>query len=284
MKRLFTLLFCLIYSVSFSQTDILTAQEAAQWIKSNKNLRIIDASKSKIYQAAHLKNAVNIPVSQLVNNDEIPGLLKTPAQLASIFGQYGISEKNDILVYDEGSQKYASRMYWVLKYLGVPNVKILHKNNQQWRKARLMQTSQKPTVKKAVFTPHVNTALYADMTEVEKAIKNPSVVIVDARSPDKYNGTSEVSDGHIPTAVNLYFEDVLTSEKDFKPATELQQLVQTKGITPEKTVIVYCMTGIKASVVYVALTQILHYKKVKLYDGAYEEWWAHYKPLVKGIK
>jgi thiosulfate/3-mercaptopyruvate sulfurtransferase len=50
---------------------------------------------------------------------------------------------------------------------------------------------------------------------------------------------------------------------------------------PEKTVIVYCNTGIFASVVYVALTQILEYKNVKVYEGSYEEWWANYKPLVK---
>ncbi len=281
MKRLLTLFFSIIYLTVWSQGDIITATEAAKWMKGNKNLKIIDASKSKIYQAAHLKNAVNISVGELVNNDEIPGLLKSPQQLAAIFGAKGISRENDILVYDEGSQKYASRMYWVLKYLGAKNVKILHKDNNAWRKARLLQTAQKPSIKKTTFTPQLNPGILATMEETEKAIKNPAVLIVDARSPAKYNGTDEVSDGHIPTAINLYFKDVLTATNAFKSKEALQKLVAEKGITPEKEVIVYCMTGIKAAVVYVALTQVLDFKKVKLYDGAYEEWWANYKPLVK---
>ena len=281
MKQILIVFFTLIFGAAFCQGDIITASQAAKMIKGNKNIRIIDASKSKIYQAAHLKNAINISVADLVNDDEIPGILKSPQQLAAIFGSKGISDKNEIIVYDEGSQKYSSRMYWILKYLGVANVKILHKDNNDWRKARLVQTSQKPDFKKATFLPKPDASVLATMEETEKAVKNPAVLIVDARSPEKYNGTDEASDGHIPTAINLYYKDVLTASNAFKSREALQKLVADRGITPEKEVIVYCMTGIKAAVVYVALTQVLDFKKVKLYDGAYEEWWANYKPLVK---
>jgi thiosulfate/3-mercaptopyruvate sulfurtransferase len=283
MKKIMTILFSLVYLISFGQGDVISAQDAARLMKGNKNLRIIDASKSKIYKAAHLKNAINISVSELVNSDEITGLLKSPAALAKLFASKGISEKNEILVYDEGSQKYSCRTYWVLKYLGALDVKILHKDNASWRKARLLQTSQVPVVKKTVFTPSLNKAIYASMEETERAIKDPGVIIVDARPPEQYNGSSSENptDGHIPSAVNLYFKDLLTSTNAFKSKEQIQQIVKQKGIMPEKTVIVYCNTGIFASVVYVALTQILEYRNVKVYEGSYEEWWANYKPLVK---
>ncbi len=281
MKRLLIFLFSLVYVASYAQSDIITAAEAAKIIKNNKNVRIIDASKAKLYNAAHLKNAINISAAEVVNNDEIPGLLKSPEELSKLFGSKGISEKNEIIVYDEGSQKYSSRIYWVLKYLGAGNVKILHKDNNAWRKARLVQTAKKPFFKKTVFNVKLNKSIYASMDEVEKSLKNPAVKIVDARSPDDYNGKTETSDGHIPGAVNLFFKDVLTSTNAFKSKDELQKLATAKGITPDKEIIVYCMTGVKASVVFVALKEVLGYKNVKLYDGAYEEWWANYKPLVK---
>jgi len=282
MKKVLLIFLCLIYVASFAQTgDIITASEAAKMMKGNKNLRIIDASKAKIYQAAHLKNAINISAGELVNNEDIPGLLKTTAELAKLFGNKGISEKNDIIVYDEGSQKYSSRMYWTLKYLGAQNVKILHKDNSTWKKARLLQTSQKPSFKKTTFNVNLNNSIYVSMKDMEEAVNKPTIKIVDARSPDEFKGTTDNSDGHIPSAVNLFWEDVETSTHAFKPKDELQKLATEKGITPDKTIIVYCQTGIKAAVVYVALTQVLGYKNVKLYDGAYEEWWANYKPLVK---
>jgi thiosulfate/3-mercaptopyruvate sulfurtransferase len=283
MKRLLTILFSLVYLASFGQGDIITAQDAAKLMKGNKNLRIIDASKASIYKAAHLKNAVNISVSELVSNDEVVGLLKSPAALSSLFGSKGISEKNEILVYDEGSQKYSSRMYWVLKYLGAPNVKILHKDNASWKKARLMQTSQKPMLKKTTFTPNVNNSISVSMTEMENAIDNPNFVIIDARTPEQYSGSAaeNPTDGHIPSSINLYFKDLLTSSNAFKTKEEIQKIISSKGIAPDKNIIVYCNTGIFASVVYVAFTQILDYNNIKIYEGGYEEWWANYKPLVK---
>lgn len=275
-KIFLTLVISLAYLFSIGQTDIITASDFAALVKSDKNLRIIDASKSATYKTSHLKNAVNIPHLTLYKEGDIEGLIKTPADLAKIFGSKGISETNTIVIYDGGSQKYSTRVYWILKYLGAPNVKVLHKNTADWKKARLAPTRMAAPVKATTFTPKVNTTIFADMGQVKSAQTDANVIIVDARKPDEFNGTSTnpVSEGHIPGAVNINHLDLLTATEAFKSKTEIEKIAASKGISADKTVILYCKTSVRAGVLYIAFTQILGYKNVKVYDGAYNEWAA----------
>ena len=69
---------------------------------------------------------------------QVEGLLKSPAELAELFGSKGITETSNIVVYDGGSQKYSSRIYWTLKYLGASNVKLLHKDMDMFKKSRVL--------------------------------------------------------------------------------------------------------------------------------------------------
>ncbi len=272
-----------------AQGDIITAKEYKALKKSTDNLTIIDASKTKLYKKAHLKGAINVPYKILNRKKEevgFKGLLKSPDELAKIFGEKGVSNNDYIVVYDEGSQKYSSRVYWVLKYLGVRDVKILHKENSSWRKARLPLTSA--ITKKDVkdFAINVDNTVLATIDDVESNLKNEDVVLIDARGEEEYSGVmhekkNKYSKGHIPGAIHIGFIEVLDKDKSFKSIEEMQKLADANGFKPEKTYIVYCKTGVKASVIFVALKNILNYKDVKLYDGAYLEWEFKGKPLEK---
>ena len=131
----------LFSSTLFAQGDIISAADFVKLTKSDKNLVIIDASKADSYTKMHITKAVNIPSEAVsIEGGEIEGILKSPEELAKLFGDAGVSETNNIVVYDGGSQKYSSRVYWTLKYLGAPNVKILHKDMNEWKAARVPVT------------------------------------------------------------------------------------------------------------------------------------------------
>ena len=100
-----------------AQGDIISAKDFVKLAKTDKNLVIIDASKADSYGKVHVKNAINIPHETLYQETEIEGLINKPAELAAIFGEKGVVETKTIVVYDGGSQKYSSRVYWILKYL-----------------------------------------------------------------------------------------------------------------------------------------------------------------------
>ncbi len=258
-----------------AQNDIISAADFMKLMKSDKNLIVVDASKPDIYNRAHIKNAVNIPYKILNKEGEIFGLLKSPAELAATLGKKGVSEKKTIVVYDEGSQKYSSRVYWVLKYLGAPNVKILHKDLTAFRKARVPLTGMKPSVKPATFTPHVNKSVYAGIKDVSTA----KAQLIDARSDDEYKGLGDYSEGHIPGAVSIPFDAIEIENGAFKSKEEVLKLLNSKGINPAKPIVVYCKTGVKAAVLFVAIKNIIDARDVKLYDGAYVEWVHFDKPL-----
>jgi thiosulfate/3-mercaptopyruvate sulfurtransferase len=118
--------------------------------------------------------------------------------------------------------------------------------------------------------------------EVVAALGKPGKVILDARSPEEYSGErvggpggpdiGALRYGRIPGARHLYFEDLLTANKSFKPANELKALIEARGATPDKDIIAYCRMSHRATVMYFVLTQLLGYRQVRIYDGSWTEW------------
>lgn len=271
--------FLFILPAVHAQVDIISAKDYAVLAKKDKNVVTVFAGKEKNYKANHIKGSILASYKDVIKDGDVKGLMFEPDALAKFFGEKGISDKNTIVVYDNGSQKYSTRMYWLLKYMGAPNVKILHKDYDEWRKARIMVTSAPAKRKATTFTANVNPAILATMADVEKSITDANVVLVDNRKSEEFTGADEKSSGHIEGAVNLFWEDLMTDTKAFKSKEELKVIFDKAGVTADKQVILYCNTGILAAVGYVALVNILEYPHVTLYDGALEEWKTKHKAV-----
>ncbi len=92
------------------------------------------------------------------------------------------------------------------------------------------------------------------------------------READEYKGLINKSAGHIPGAVNIDHTTLLDAKGLYKSKSELEKIFTSKGITRDKTVILYCSSGVLTGKGYVALVNVLGYTDVKLYDGGYNEW------------
>ncbi len=252
-------------------------------LKKNENLVVVDANTAKNYAKVHIQGAINVPHEDLYKDGDIKGLIKSPAEMAKYLGSKGISPDKAIVVYDDGSNKYSSRLYWILKYLGANDVQILHKDMDQWRSVRIPVTRAATKPKAATFTPKVNKAIFTTVADVKAKQKSSGTVIIDARTVDQFNGADDEgkSKGHIEGAVNIPYTDFLTDKGAFKSAEQIQKIVSSKGVSKDKEVIVYCNTGVWASVVYAGLSSVLDYPNVKVYDGSYSEWVANSNPVVK---
>lgn len=272
--------FILSSVVAVGQTDIITAEELKTLMKNNEELVIIDANKSKNYQASHLKNAVNIYHMDLYQEGDISGLIKSPEELAGIFGEKGVAETSKIIIYDDGSQKYSSRTYWILKYLGAENVRVLHKDMDVWSKVRLPLATTTTKATPVTFTPNPDLDLIASTNYVRDHMDDPNVVLVDVRTAAEFEGTAKNSEGHIAGAININYTDLLTETGSFKEASALAAIAKANGITPEKEVVFYCRTSVRGTVSFIAFKNILGYENVKVYDGAYLEWKAS-NPVVQ---
>lgn len=275
------LILSLVFNLAvMAQGDLISAADFMAQVKSNKNLVVIDANTSANYAKSHVTDAINVPHTELYKDGPVEGLIKSPDALADYFGKKGISNTNDIVIYDDGSNKYSSRVYLVLKYLGASNVRILHKDLAEWRKSRIPLTRTPVKASPAGFTHNVDASLLADMAFV-KSNMGGSAIIIDARDEGEFNGTAEDSKGHIKGAINMPYKEVLTESGAFKTKAELEAVAKKYGITKDKTVVFYCVTSVRAAVPYVAFKSVLGYPNIKVYDGAYNEWIAANNPIEK---
>ncbi len=256
---------------SISYGDVITAVDFMELYNSNEGLVIIDANKASAYNSSHIERAVNVNHSDLYREGDIPNLLLEPAELVAYFGQKGLSEKSQMVIYDDGTQKYSARVYHILKYLGAVDVRILHYNSNQWKKAGIPMSAEPVELPPTTFTPSVDTQLYASIDYVDEHKDNPAVKILDLRTSYEYSGFVN-SKGHIPGAINLNHSELLTRSGAFKSKEELEAIAKELGITPDQELIFSCRTGIRASVGFVAFKNILEYEKVRVYDGSYIEW------------
>lgn len=274
-NKLILLGLILIVASAISAQDIISTTELAK-ISKNKDVVIVCATSADGYKV-HITGSVNVPHTSLCNDKPVKTVIKPAAEMAKLLGANGVSTDKTIVVYDEGSGKYAGRMYWMLKYLGALNVKMLDGNMKAWKAKRKPITSAPKKAAAATFTAKTDAAQLAKMDDVKKAVGNSSYVIVDARTPEEYAGTADSKTlkrkGHVPDAVNVNHETVMDAKGILKANDALKAMFEAKGITSDKTAIIYCETSVRAGYVYLALKG-LGYPKVKVYDGAYLEWQA----------
>lgn len=271
----FTLIiaFLLTASVGMAQGDIITAKDFGKAIK-DKNTVVVSAQSKKNYGVSHIKGAIHLDHKLLYKDGKPEGLLKSPEELAKILGGLGISNTNSIVVFDGAKDKYAGRVYWILKYLGVENVQLLEKDMKAWRAARVPLTKAPAKGKSATFTANVNTDIIVDMAFVKGHLTDASVVIVDVRPVSEFTGKSAkpVSPGHIDGAVNLNWETLVNAQGVLKDKAALESLFKSAGITADKTIVFYCATSVRAGLPFFVTKTILGFPNVKVYDGAMNEW------------
>ncbi len=257
---------------SLAQSPVISAKDFAAELKANKSLVVIDVNGADIYSKQHIQGAINIPHKELYKAGPVEGQVKPAEELAVIFGKKGVSNTSKIVLYDDGSSKYNSRVWWILKTVGATDVSLLLFNMDQFSAARIPLTVNPSTVKSTTFTVAESTYKTRTMADVQNRAEG--TLLLDAREKDEFEGAdvAKKSNGHIPGAVWMNFKEVLTSTGAYKSKDEIIAAAAKFGATPEKPIIVYCNSGIKAAVLYLALKEIAGFQNVGNYVGSYADW------------
>lgn len=272
LKKLFALAFFLAAFQSFAQGPVISAKDFAAELKSNKDLIVIDVNSPDVYAEQHIQGAINLYVRDLYKSGPVEGQLKSNEELAAIFGLKGVSNTAKIVVYEDGSNKHNSRVWWVLKSLGANDVSVLHVDAGQFSAAQI-KFSTKPTTKSATtFAVAESSYKACTMADVQKLPQG--TLLLDAREKAEFDGvdTAKKSKGHIPGAVWMNFKEVLTPTGAYKLKDDIIVAAAKFGATPEKPIVVYCNSGVKASVLYIAFKEIAGFQNVQYYAGSYADW------------
>lgn len=206
----------------------------------------------------------------------------SPEDFARRCGEAGIGNDTSVVFYGEGVQ-FGIYAWWTFRYCGHTKVKVLDGARYRWAaEGRPLVTEVPPPAAPVAYEPVKRVErMRIRRDKVLKALGG-AAVILDGRSHEEYRGervgapgspdVGAMRYGRIPGAKHLYFEDLLDGNKAFRPAPELEQVFAARGASPQEDIIAYCRLSHRATVLHFALTQLLGYKKVKVYDGSWTEW------------
>ena len=235
---------------------------------------VIDPRSAMRYLMGHLRDAVSVPFKKLQAPD---GRLGPPEQLAAAFGDAGLGDDVTPILYDHQDGRNAAMAAWVLEYLGRSDVHIMDLRYEAWKDEGREVLYRPVATRAARFSFNLNPGIRATLDDVANA---SSATLVDARSPEEYRGEFEMDHrpGRIPGAISLPHNELVGSDTRLLADQEtLRERLTAAGITEGKPAIVYCRSGIRASVTWLALTQMGCY--VTLYDGSYAEWMDSDQPV-----
>lgn len=268
-----------------------------EWLRKmldDEDVRIVDCTYSltdplhgkRMYETKHIPGAVHFDLSEDLSDiaKEHGGRHPLPAvhALKNKLEKAGITEKTTVVAYDSGEGCFASRFWWLLKYMGHPDVYVLDGGLQKWEKAGYPLTDVKPVYKAATYTLRLNHNLLADIEDVKAAIENRQSILIDSRARERYIGLIEPLDakpGHIPGAVNHEWTEGFNSGS-WKSRKE--QASRFSDIDKESDIIVYCGSGVTATPNVIALLES-GFKNVRLYAGSYSDWVSYPENKVEKV-
>jgi thiosulfate/3-mercaptopyruvate sulfurtransferase len=201
--------------------------------------------------------------------------LPTVAAMTSTFSRLGIGPGTQVIAYDQDNGMYASRLWWMLRYLGHDDVAVLDGGWARWTAERRAVGQGDETRPAAQFVPRVRDAMVVDVETVERLVADRDVLLVDARAPERFEGRVETIDrtaGHIPGARNHFFKTNLTDAGTMLPPERLRERFEgvLAGRHPQD-VVMYCGSGVTACQNLLAMAHA-GIRGARLYPGSWSEW------------
>ena len=231
------------------------------------------------YESAHIPGAVYAHLDRDLSgpktgaNGRHP--LPDPGTLAARLGALGIDRDVQVVAYDQNTGIYASRLWWMLRWLGHNAAAVLDGGYAGWLGEGRPTTAGRDERRPRTFVATAQPALAVDLDETARLAGQPGWTLLDARSPERFRGENETIDnaaGHIPGAADHFYMRNLGSDGKFlEPARLRAEFEGTTAGTPPGQIVCYCGSGVTACHNILALEHAgLH--GAKLYAGSWSEW------------
>jgi thiosulfate/3-mercaptopyruvate sulfurtransferase len=245
------------------------------------------------YLAAHIPGAVFVDLDRELAAP--PGLggrhpLPDPADLQAVWRAAGIDDDSSVVVYDGGSGLASARAWWLLRWSGLRDVRVLDGGLAAW-----LAVAERPTADGAEPADHPGTITVRPgampVVEVDRATElAESGGLIDARAAVSYRGEIEPLDpvaGHIPGSLNLPITDLLSADGTFRSTAALRAAFAALGVLADQppadrqqTVAASCGSGITACQLILAAE--VAGLELALYPGSYSQWCALGRPVAVG--
>lgn len=228
------------------------------------------------YEEAHIPGAVYLDLERDLSDPvgEHGGRHPLPdaAELAGRLSRVGIGNDTRVVAYDDQGGAMASRLWWLLRYLGHENVFVLNEGFSAWKREGFPVNAEQKVLIPATFLATVQHNMLVEMDEVREALGDDRIVLVDSREAPRFRGEAEPLDkkaGHIPGARNKFWKGALDEQGRFKSAEALAE--HFADLPRDRELVVYCGSGVTATPNVLALSEA-GFENVKLYAGSWSDW------------
>ncbi|MFZ4573623.1 MAG: sulfurtransferase [Phycisphaerales bacterium] len=263
-----------------------------QWLLEHigdPSIRIVEIDLDpQQYKAGHIPGAIGLDWAKDLQ-DPVRRDVPSADALAALLGGRGVSADHTIVLYGDSSNWFAAYGFWLLKYYGHRDVRLLDGGRSKWLGDNSLPFTAEATrlqpVHYAIGTPDPSVrAFVADAlaASTHAAQRDGLAQLVDVRSPDEFSGKviappgmTETAQrgGHIPGATSVPWASAVNQDGTFKSASELRDLyVEAKGLRADVPTLAYCRIGERSSHTWFVLKYLLGFENVRNYDGSWTEY------------
>ena len=270
--------------MAYSNPDLLVGPE---WLHENgadDSVVVIDCPWHQAsYGRAHVPGALCRPGHAYVKGEDDSGNpklhLPSPEEFQKLAFELGVGPDTRVVAYDDWGTLFATRLWWVFRYHGHANVKVLDGGWQGWVAAELPVSYETVPAREApTLTPRLQSNRFVSAEELMAG--HSGLQVIDARSDDEYQGKASHGNervGHVPGALHLEWNRLLENSTDpqavrrFRSPEEIQAILSATGVDPTGETVTYCQAAVRATFVAFAL-ELAGQNPARVYDGSMAEW------------
>lgn len=271
--------------MTYAHPEVLVDTDYVSKNPPNNNLKLVevDYDPENGYRKGHIPGATLIWWKRDIN-DPVTRDIVDKKQFEELMSRNGITPGNEVILYGDFNNWFAAFAFWVFKYYGHKNIKIMNGGRKKWELEKKTYTTEEPQVSPTSYSAQPpDEGLRAYLFDVRRALGRKEIGIVDVRSAKEFTGEITAPPeypmehaqrgGHVPGAQSIPWATAVNdADGTFKTADELKQNYAPKGITPDKEIICYCRIGERSSHSWFVLKYLLGYPQVRNYDGSWTEW------------
>lgn len=226
------------------------------------------------FRKGHIPGALRWDIDAIADHDStLKHMMPAAAVVAQAAAERGIARDTPVVVYDQLGMFSAARVWLTLKTIGHDQVSLLDGGLPCWR--GVLATGEADPVTPAVYENFSSQTVTVNRQAVQTALVASDTFVLDARSAARFNSVAPepvagLKSGHMPGALNIPYDHLLTAEGRFKSPDELRDIFTQLGVSGDERLITSCGSGVTASIVTFALS-LLGVESL-VYDGSWSEW------------
>lgn len=269
--------------VKYARPELLLETHDLAKPETLKRFRILDARDKVRYEATHLPGAVWVDTAGWAKAFAAG---QDRADWTKRIGELGIDRDTPVVIYDDSSFREAARVWWILRYWGIKEVRLLNGGPHSWARGGGPVTRDIPKVKPLEPKLEPQPTRLATRDFLMEALKGKPQLL-DTRSREEHCGESQLAKrgGAIPGSIHLEWSDLVSQKlQRFKSPDELARILKDSGIDLNRETTTYCQSGGRAAVTAFVL-ELMGAKEVRNYYRSWAEWGnADDTPIVKPKK